>query len=564
MSGFLPLNREEAARRGWPELDIVLVTGDAYVDHPAFGAAVIGRVLERQGYRIGIIAMPDWRNPQSIKTFGRPRLFFGVTSGNVDSMLARYTAFKKVRNDDPYAPGGGGGVKPERALIVYGNLIKAAYKDVPIVLGGIEASMRRMAHYDFFSDSLRRTILEDTRADILAYGMAETAVIDIAERLASGQGLDGIPGTVVMNRQAPSGALTLPAQEDVMASPEAFLEFSKLCFLNQDQVLAQPCGKRFLVQHPLSETTAALLEHTYTLPYCYAPHPAYTQSIPAYEMIKDSVTAHRGCVSGCSFCSVALHQGRRIVARSPDSVLTEIEHRAGMRKGAFTVTDIGGPSANMYGFDCKKAWHCRRESCTSPQLCPHLAIKTSPWIDLLDQAARIKGVKRVTIGSGVRYDLIMQDSESRAVLQGLSERHISGQLKIAPEHTVPAVLSAMRKTPVAELKDFVGLFRDTAARSGRRLYLLPYLMSCHPGCTLADMQSMRSEVERIFGFIPRQVQAFIPLPMTLSSVIYYTGVDPLTQTSLSVERNMRKRQQQHQVFFIEKKHQHVGRKHASR
>jgi len=553
MSGFLPLNRDEAARRGWHELDIVLVTGDAYVDHPAFGAAVIARVLECKGYRVGIIAMPDWRNPESIRTFGRPRLFFGVTSGNVDSMLARYTAFKKVRNDDPYAPGGSGGAKPERALIVYCNLIKACYKDVPIVLGGIEASMRRMAHYDFFSDALRRSILEDTRADILAYGMAEPAVIEIAGRLAAGQDLEGIPGTVIMTRQAPAGSLMLPAQEDVIDSPAAFLEFSRLSYQNQDQVLAQACGKRFLVQRPLPETSADKIEETSTLPYCYAPHPAYREPIPAYEMIKDSITAHRGCVSGCSFCSVALHQGRRIVARNPKNILAEIEHRARLRKGAVTITDIGGPSANMYGFDCKKAWHCPRESCTFPALCPNLAIKTSPWIDLLDHAARIKGVKRVTIGSGVRYDLIMRDSESRSVMQALCGNHVSGQLKIAPEHTVPEVLSAMRKTPAASLREFVELFRETARRSGRRLYLLPYLMSCHPGCTQAHMYSMRSEVMRVFGFIPQQVQAFIPLPMTLSSVIYYTGIDPLTTERLAVERDPRKRRQQHQVFFSDQR-----------
>ena len=553
MSGFLPLNRDEASRRGWNELDIVLVTGDAYVDHPAFGAAVIGRVLERNGYRVGIIAMPEWRNPESIRAFGRPRLFFGVTSGNVDSMLARYTAFKKVRNDDPYAPGGVGGSKPERALIVYCNLIRAGYKDIPIVLGGIEASMRRMAHYDFFGGTLRRTILEDARADILAYGMAEAAVVEIADRLASGQGLDGIPGTVVMTRQAPAGALMLPAQEDVIASSAAFLEFSRLSYQSQDRVMAQPCGKRFLVQYPPPETNALKLEETYTLPYSYAPHPMYTLPIPAYEMIKDSITAHRGCVSGCSFCSVALHQGRRIVARKPDDILAEIGHRAGFSRGVFSLTDIGGPSANMYGYECRNRWHCPRESCTFPQLCPNLVIKTRPWIDLLDQAAQLKGVKRVTIGSGVRYDLIMRDSDSRAVVQALCERHVSGQLKIAPEHTVPEVLAAMRKTPAASLEEFVDLFRTTARRSAGRVYLLPYLMSCHPGCTMAHMQSMRREVMRVFGFIPQQVQAFIPLPMTLSSVIYATGIDPLTTERIAVERDPRKRRRQHEVFFSDRR-----------
>lgn len=542
---FLPLTRDEAARRGWAELDIVLITGDAYVDHPSFGTAVIGRVLERQGYRVGIIAMPDWRNPAAVSVFGRPRLFFGISSGNVDSMLARYTAFQKVRNDDPYCPGGTGGIKPEQAVIKYSNLVKAAYKDVPIVIGGIEASMRRIAHYDYRGDKIRRAIIEDARADILAYGMAEQAVVTIAERLAAGTSLQGIPGTVIMTREAPPGALALPREEEVIASAAAFLECYRLFYLHQDKLLVQPAGKRHLVHNPMGRMTPAALDALYELPYLYAPHPSYPESIPAFEMIRHSVAAHRGCVSGCSFCSVALHQGRRIIARR--GIRDEIERIVRMPGFKGHITDIGGPSANMYGYDCRNDWVCRRESCTFPQLCPNLVIRTTPWMDLLDTAAGIKGVRHVTVGSGIRYDLLMRDRDHAAVLQALAQRHISGQLKIAPEHTVPNVLAAMRKSPVSDLEGFVGALR--AASAGKRQYPLPYLMSCHPGCRLEDMHAMRKEILRIFGFVPRQVQAFIPLPMTLSSVIYATGVDPLTGERYPVERHQDGRRRQHQVFF---------------
>jgi len=548
MSDFLLITREEASRRGWNELDVVLVTGDAYVDHPSFGASVIGRVLESRGYRVGIIAMPDWRNPAAVRVFGRPRLFFGVTSGNVDSMLARYTAFKKVRNDDPYVPGGAGGVKPEHAVITYCNLIKAAYKDVPIVIGGIEASMRRIAHYDFLGDKVRRSILGDAKADILAYGMAEQAVVEIAGRIASGRWLEGIPGTVIMAREAPEGSQILPREEEVIESPEAFEELYRTFFRSQDMVLVQPAGKRFIVHYPPALTTTTDLDRIYALPYRYAPHPAYAQPIPAFEMIKDSITSHRGCVSGCSFCAVSLHQGRRIISRSAESVLSEIDRRVQTQGFKGHITDIGGPSANMYGFDCRSGWQCQRESCTFPQLCHKLVIRTRAWMDLLDNASAIKGIAHVTVGSGIRYDLLMRDPERETILETLIARHISGQLKIAPEHTSPSVLTAMRKTPVFDLKDFVREFRATTASLGKKRYLLPYLMSCHPGCSLEDMHAMHQEIYGIFGLVPRQVQAFIPLPMTLSSVMYCTGTDPLTRERSAVERDMTRRRTQHQVF----------------
>lgn len=548
-SEFLPLSRQEARQRGWSELDIVLISGDAYVDHPAFGAAMIGRVLEARGYRVGIIAMPDWQDPPSVTVFGRPRLFFGVSSGNVDSMLARYTAFKRYRSDDPYVPGGRAGRKPERALLTYCNLLKAAYKDVPIVIGGIEASMRRVAHYDFWSNKVRRAIIEDARAAILVYGMAEQAITTVAARLAADQALEDIPGTVVLSKSCPSNARELPAEEDVLASKNAFAAFYREFYRHQHKLLAQPTGKRYLRHHPPTRLSPDELDALYALPFQRQPHPAYRDRIPAFEMIRHSITAHRGCVAGCSFCSLSLHQGKRIVSRSPASVLHEAERIAATPDFRGHITDIGGPSANMYGFACECDWQCARESCLFPSLCPHLQADAALWLRLLDQAVGVAGVKNVTVGSGIRYDLLLRDPQARRLLRALIAKHINGQLKIAPEHTQPRVLRAMRKTPLAELRQFVALFSELTARHGKAQYPLPYLMSCHPGTTLADMQAMQREIQAIFHFTPRQVQAFIPLPMTLASVIYYTGVDPLTGERFPVVRDMAKRRRQHQVFF---------------
>ncbi|MGQ9632273.1 MAG: YgiQ family radical SAM protein [bacterium] len=549
---FLPVTREEIVKRHWNEVDVVLITGDAYVDHPSFGVAVIGRVLENRGYRVGIIAMPSWNDPSSITVFGRPRLFFGVTSGNVDSMVARYTAFKRYRSDDPYAPGGEAGCKPERAVIVYCNLIRATYKDVPIVIGGIESSTRRLAHYDYWSDRVRRSIIEDSRADILVYGMGERQITEIAERLSEGMPPDGIPGTVVISKELPDGAQLLPPEEEVLDSRDAFTEFYRLFYRNQHRVLAQPTGKRYIVHYPPSDISAEELDAVYELPYTREPHPIYKKPIPAFEMIRNSVTAHRGCVAGCSFCSVSLHQGKRIVSRSPESVLNEIETIARDPDFRGHITDIGGPSANMYGFDCSRNWRCSLESCTFPKLCPNLRLRTRDWIDLLDRASSIRRVSNVTVGSGIRYDLFMRDADSQDLLKAVIASHVSGQLKIAPEHTSPRVLRAMRKTPLFELHDFVEMFRDCTSNMGKRQYLLPYLMSCHPGCRIEDMSAMRREIFSLFGFVPHQVQAFIPLPMTLSSAIFYTGIDPLTGEKFPVARDMAERRKQHQLFFANK------------
>jgi len=582
---FLPLTLQDARDRGWNAVDIVLITGDAYVDHPSFGTAVIGRLLESQGYRVGIIAMPDWKDPTSVTIFGRPRLFFGVTSGNVDSMLARYTAFKRYRSDDPYVPGGKAGRKPERAVLVYCNLIKAAYKGVPIIIGGIEASMRRVAHYDFWGNKVRRSIIEDSRADVLVYGMGEQATIDIARRLRQRidslaeiqsqpkptlqheeeRSLSNIPGTVVLSQELPENAHLLPPEEDVLASKDTFGDFYRQFYHYQDKLLAQPTGKRYLLHAPQSIITSEELDRLYALPFQRQPHPVYPEPIPAFEMIKHSVTAHRGCVSGCSFCSLSLHQGKRIVSRSSKSILQEVVNIAKQPDFKGHITDIGGPSANMYGFDCRRTWNCRRESCLFPDLCPNLEIHTRQWLALLQQAARITHVKKVTVGSGIRYDLLMCDPDSTSILQNLIAHHISGQLKIAPEHTSAAVLRAMRKTPLVSLEQFVRTFRKFTRQHGKEQYPLPYLMSCHPGSGMQDMRNMYQEIQHTFKYIPKQVQAFIPLPMTLSSVIYYTGTDPLTGERFPVVHDMAKRRKQHDLFFQSRiSHPKSRHRHAKR
>lgn len=550
VSPFLPISARDMRDRGWDQIDIVLVTGDAYVDHPSFGTSVIGRVLEAGGYRVGIIAMPDWRDPASMTVFGKPRLFFGVSSGNVDSMIARYTAFKKVRNDDPYVPGGEGGGRPDRAVIAYCNLIKRMYKDVPIVLGGIEASMRRMVHYDFWSDKVRRSILLDTRASILVYGMAETVVDTIAKRIAAGETLSGIPNTVTIQPEMVCKARLLPPEETVIESKEVFLKFYKQFYRFQHQQLVQKSGNRYLVHEPPdAHFSSRDLDQVYALPFTRQPHPDYDKTIPAFEMIRNSVTSHRGCVSGCSFCSLTMHQGKRIVSRSPDSVLNEVRHIAESPEFTGQISDIGGPSANMFDFNCKQDWICGRESCLFPEVCPNLSFGNQAWLDLLKKASEIRGVKKVSVGSGIRYDLFMLDPNAHRQLQRLVRNHVSGQLKIAPEHNHPKTLKAMRKPPLVPLQKFVQAFQRANTAEKKKQYLLPYLMSNHPGGRKQEMGQVRRKIQSDFGFAPDQVQSFIPLPMTLSSVIYYTGVDPLTGERFFVTRDGRQRQKEHALYF---------------
>lgn len=542
---MLPLTKEEALKRGLTSIDIILVTGDAYVDHPSFGVAVIGRVLEQAGFSVGIIAMPHFLDPASIEVFGRPNLFFGVTSGNIDSMLARFTAFKKVRNDDPYIPGGRGGVKPSNAVITYCNLIKQRYKDVPIVIGGIEASMRRLVHYDFVQDKLRRSILVDSRADILVYGMGEFQVVEIARRIAGGQSLEGISGTVTIAREKPDNVVELPKEEDALESHSALIQMYKDFYKNfSSKVIAQKSGNRYIIHNPPPKITQQQLDAWYELPYERKPHPIYTETIPAYEMIQYSINAHRGCAGGCSFCSLTLHQGKMVVSRSEDSVKREI---VTVSKRKVHISDIGGPSANMYGLECAIGG-CNRESCVFPTVCAHLRVTTDRWLSLLDDALTLPNVKKVSVGSGIRYDLFMRGMDASKRLEHLVTHFISGQLKIAPEHTDVAVLRAMRKVSAIPLEEFVQAFNAACTRAGREYYLVPYLMTCHPASTLASVRRMRRDINTLFGYVPYQCQAFIPLPMTLSSIQYYTGSDPLTGEKFFVEKNPAMRKRQHEIL----------------
>ncbi|NLD35248.1 MAG: YgiQ family radical SAM protein [Desulfatiglans sp.] len=546
---FLPVTKEEVANKGWKELDIVIITGDAYVDHPAFGTTVIGRVLEERGYRVGIISMPDWRDHSSVTLFGRPRLFFGVTGGAVDSMLSKYTAFKRFRSDDPYRPGNSNFDRPDRAVITYCNHIKNNFKDVPLVIGGIEASMRRIAHFDFWSNRVRRSIIEDARADILVYGMGESQVIEIARRISGGENLEGIPGTVILSKEAPPDAVILPSEEDSMSDKNSFLELYRLFFRNQQTVMVQKSAKRYIVHFPPPQADTNTLDKIFALPYMDLPHPSYMETIPAYEMIKNSIISHRGCFSGCSFCSLSIHQGKRIVSRSRISIINEVKKLTERPDFKGHITDIGGPSANMYSFGCAVNYRCNRESCLFPSICPNIRFNTSEWISLLEDASAVKGVKKVSIGSGIRYDLFMKDPDSRPILRKLVRNFISGQLKIAPEHTSERVLRAMRKQPLFNLMEFVRLFREYTENAGKKQYLIPYLMSCHPGCEFKDMKEAKKDIQSIFNFVPDQVQAFIPLPMTLSSVIFFTGVDPLTDESFPVIKDIMERRKQHNLFF---------------
>ncbi|MEW6525518.1 MAG: YgiQ family radical SAM protein [Spirochaetota bacterium] len=542
----MPVTKDEALKRGWKNVDIILVTGDAYVDHPSFGIAVIGRVLEKAGFSVGIIPMPNFLDPSSIEEFGRPNLFFGVSSGNIDSMLSRFTAFKKIRNDDPYVPGGKGGIKPSHAVITYCNLIKQRFKDVPIVIGGIEASMRRLLHYDFVQNKLRRSILVDSRADILVYGMGEYQVVQIARRIAGGQSLEGIPGTVTIAKQKPDDAVELPPEEDAMENMDSLRAMYKIFYRNfSTKVIAQKSGGRYIIHTPPPALSQKELDAYYELPYERKPHPIYKETIPAYEMIKYSINAHRGCAGGCSFCSLTLHQGKLVVWRTPDSIKREI---VTVSRRKVHISDIGGPSANMYGFACAIGG-CNRESCVFPAVCKHLKLATDRWLGLMEDALTLPTVKKVSVGSGIRYDLFMQGNNAKQNLEFLVKHFVSGQLKIAPEHTDITVLRAMRKISAIPLEEFVGAFNAACKRLGREYYLVPYLMSCHPGSTNSSVHRMRSDIAALFGYVPYQCQAFIPLPMTLSSIQYYTGSDPLTGEQFFVERNAVKRRRQHGILI---------------
>lgn len=540
MNNFLPIIPEEVRERNWDAIDVLLVSGDAYVDHPAFGAALIGRVLESAGYRVAILAQPEWHSKEPFLAFGRPRLFVGITAGCLDSMVAHYTASGNRRKVDVYSPSGRINLRPNRATIVYANRVREAFPGIPIVLGGIEASLRRLAHYDYWSDQVRRSILLDSRADWIAYGMAEKTVIEIARRLSVGESaarIHNLAGTVWVTSNfsdLPEGHLMLPSEEETISDKKVFAESFGLWYLNQDfrssRPIVQPSAKRFLVQMPpASPLTTAEIDRIYSLPFARASHPAYKRmsGVPALASVETSITSHRGCSGGCSFCTLASHQGRIIQNRSLESILEEMKNISRMDNFRGTISDVGGPTANMYGASCgRSSGTCSRNSCLYPEICSFFQFDGGKHLEALACGLKVRAVKHVFVGTGIRHDLVLADP-CREYLPELCRHHVSGHLKVAPEHISRPVLEKMHKPDNETLQIFRDSFKKSARQAGKELYLVPYFMSSHPGCRLEHMQALREYV-RGFGHFLEQVQDFTPLPMTLSSCMYWTGTDPLT------------------------------------
>ena len=533
---FIPTTAEEVRKRGWSELDVIFVSGDAYIDHPSFGVPLLARWLENHGFRVGIIAQPDWRSKEPFTVLGRPRLFFAVSAGAMDSMVAHYTPARKLRHDDAYTPGNRHGARPNRATMIYTSRLKEAFKDVPVVIGGIEASLRRFAHYDFWENKVRRSILFDAKADLLIYGMAELAILEIAERMRAGERLKEIRdvrGTAYGCSDADSGHhVTIPAYEEIVTSKEKFAEAFRLAYLQQNpwsaQVVVQQHGNRTLVCNPPSlPLTEVEMDAVYALPFEKGPHPSYLETIPAWDQIKGSVTSHRGCFGGCAFCAITMHQGKTIQSRSKSSILAEISAMTGKPWFRGTVSDIGGPTANMFGLGCGNSdamKKCQRESCIFPNICQNLRTGDKPATSLLQAARSLDGVKHTAVSSGVRYDLLERQP---AYFSELTGYHVSGLLKIAPEHLVDHVTDIMRKPGKKAFETFLGRFREESIRLDKRQYIVPYLISGHPGCTLGDMLELALILKKA-GIKVEQVQDFTPTPGTIATCMFYSGLDPMT------------------------------------
>jgi uncharacterized radical SAM protein YgiQ len=546
------MSRRDLDARGWAECDVVIISGDAYVDHPSFGAALIGRWLEWLGYRVGVIAQPDVRDVEAFRTLGRPRLFWGITAGNVDSELARLTVMRKVRHDDAYTPGGKAGRRPPNATIVYTSMARQAFKGVPVVLGGVEASLRRFAYYDYWTDKVRRSILFDAKADVLVYGMAEMALAEVAARLREGGDWHGIAGTAEIRKAAecPVGALRLPAYEVVATAGEAgrraFAGMTRTIYLNHgafsDVVLTQAHGDRELVVHPaVKPPTPAELDLIYALPFTRRPHPAYGgEKIPAWEMIKDSITTHRGCYAGCAFCAIAMHQGGAVTSRSQTSVMDELGRLARSPGFHGTVSDLGGPTANMYGTGCRQGRAgCPGRNCLVPQPCPHLDTDHARVLGLMRAARQAPGVKHAFVTSGVRHDLALVGG-GREYVRELVDHHVCGLLKIAPEHVSEGVLAVMRKPGRRVYEAFTALYRACLGEAKKPYGLVEYFISGHPGCTLGDMVELACYLHGR-GIQPEQVQDFYPAPLTLAAAMFHTGLDPLTLTPVPVAKTDREK-----------------------
>jgi uncharacterized radical SAM protein YgiQ len=555
MPDFLPASKGDLKKRGIEQLDIIIVTGDAYIDHPSFGPVLIARYLEANGFTVGLIPQPDWRKDADFLKLGAPRLFFGVSAGNLDSMVANYTADKKIRRTDMYSPDNRAGHRPDRATIVYTNKLKALFPGVPVVLGGVEASLRRFAHYDYWDDKVRRSILFDAKADYLIYGMGEKGILGLARNVAAtfrspeDGGLktsatfkkesDIIPNTAIIKKEISNykDALVLPSYEEVETDKKKYAEAFRLYCLEgrkrHPRTIIQPCQGRYLVVFPPQNLTQKELEDLFDLPFARAPHPSYRKPIPAWDFVKFSTVSHRGCFGGCSFCALSQHQGKYVVSRSLESIKKEVREKIAKQPGfKGNILDVGGPTSNMYMMECRKGEGCARASCIYPSVCGNLNASLKPSLRLLRELRQVPGVKNLFIGSGIRYDLALRDDQ---YLDELVKHHVGGQLSVAPEHICEEVLLMMGKPKLERFLKFKERFERLSRNHGKRQFLIPYFIASHPGSTLGHALELALFLKKNRIRI-EQVQNFTPTPMTAATCMYHTGMDPFTGRAVHVPK----------------------------
>lgn len=556
---FLATTGAELKKLKWDKLDIILVTGDTYIDSPFSGVSIIGRMLLAAGFRVGIIAQPDWSSPDDISRLGEPALFWGITGGCMDSMVANYTATQKKRRSDDLTPGGKNNRRPDRACVIYANLIRRHFKNTaPLVLGGVEASLRRIAHYDYWSDSIRRSILFDARADVLVYGMAEKAVTELAFRLREGRDIKDIRGICYIDSEKPADFLELPSFEEAAVDKNAFARVFNLFYQNNDPLTArgliQQHGPRFLIHNPPQPVlTTGEIDKIYTLDFARDVHPFYRAQgkVKAMDTIRFSITSHRGCFGECNFCSIGVHEGRTIISRSEKSIISEARKIAALPDFKGYILDVGGPTANMYGIDCARKQRkgvCPDKRCLYPCVCPNLHADHEKQINMLQQLRKIERIKKVFVASGIRYDLLLADKKHGAnYMQELVHHHISGQLKVAPEHTEDNVLEIMGKPRIEALPAFKTIFDKLNQNAGSKQFLTYYFIAAHPGCTDKDMRDLKAFTSRKLKINPQQVQIFTPTPSTYSSLMYWTEIDPATGRKIFVEKDTGKKQKQKDI-----------------
>ena len=565
---FLPVTKEEMEERGIFQPDFVYISGDAYVDHPSFGTAIITRLLESRGYSVGIISQPDWKKKESIALFGEPRLAFLVSAGNMDSMVNHYTVARKHRKTDAYSPGGKMGLRPDRAVTVYSNLIRQTYKDTPIILGGIEASLRRLAHYDYWADTMKHSVLLDSGADLISYGMGERSILKIAQALDMGipvEHITNIPGTVYRTKEPPRKGILLPSYEEVSTEKKAYAESFRIQYENTDPftgkiLIENYGGKGYIVQNPPSKPLSQKeMDEVYGLPYAGTYHPMYEKmgKIPAIEEIRFSITSNRGCFGGCNFCALAFHQGRIVQTRSQGSILEEAEKFTREPDFKGYIHDVGGPTADFRHPSCKKQMTkgiCTNRQCLFPKPCKNLEADHKDYLELLRKLRKLPGVKKVFIRSGIRFDYVNADP-SPEFLEELVRYHISGQLRVAPEHVSDRVLYYMGKPEHRVYEEFIRRFYKINEKYGMKQYAVPYLMSSHPGCTMKEAVKL-AEYVRDMGFMPEQVQDFYPTPSTMSTCMYYTGIDPRTGEKVYVPKDSREKAMQRALLQYRKAENH--------